>query len=489
MKLTNLVRINFPAGIISPGFLLEVLEIASLVKVAQVRFGARQQLLLEVPRIHMEAFTSLCGEKNIPFLTKKDSGENIVSSYAAAGIFITDSWLGEGVYKDVFDLFDYTPRLKVNISDSVQTFTPLFTGNINWVASPHMHFWYLYVRMPKTNTCFRWPELIYSNNLCTLSKKIEDLILDEGITGNPQLVSRIKAQLDYIARPVEKDLVLPRFHLPYYEGFNLQGTQYWLGIYRRDELFPVEFLKEACLICLQTKISELHATTWKSLIIKGIDKSQRQHWDYLLGKYRINVRHAANELNWIIEDNCEEGLILKRHIIRYFDKEDVRTYGLCFSVKTRTRSGIFGSVIIRREEIRNPHRLKSIERYAILYTADYNPNSGDYILYRNNIEKEFLGPYLVSLCKQFYEAESTRSAWTPTAANPSASETPHEEKAVHQCPHCLGVYSEEVGDPGQHIPAGTPFEALPGTYACPLCETPAAEFVAVQLAALAGEAG
>jgi rubredoxin len=487
MKQTTVVRINFPAGIISPGFLLEVLDIASVVRVSHVRLGARQQLLLEVPCKHLDEFTSLCGEKNIPFLTKKDSSENIVSSYAAAGIFITDSWLGEGVYKDVFDLFDYTPRLKVNISDSVQTFTPLFTGHINWVASPHMHFWYLYVRLPKTNTCFRWPELVYSNNLCSLSKKLEDLILDEGITDTLQLGRLVNATLDYIARPVEKDLSLPRFHLPYYEGFNLQGSHYWLGIYRRDELFPVDFLKEVCLICLQTKISELHATTWKSLIIKGIDKGQRQHWDYLLGKYRINVRHAANELNWIIEDNCEDGLILKRHIIRYFDKEDVRTYGLCFSVKTRTRSGIFGSVILRREEIRNPHRLKSIERYTILYTADFNPNSGDYILYRNNIEKEYLGPYLVSLCKQYYEVESTRSAWKPSAPHPLTTETPQEDKAVYQCPNCLSIYNEEAGEPDQLIPAGTPFEALPGTFTCPVCETSAGEFVAVQPSSLVGD--
>ena len=65
---------------------------------------------------------------------------------------------------------------------------------------------------------------------------------------------------------------------------------------------------------------------------------------YVLGKYRINVRHAANELNWQVEDNCESGLQIKRQIIRYFDKEDVRTYGLSFAVKTRRFSSMFGSV-------------------------------------------------------------------------------------------------------------------------------------------------
>src|SRR3712207_8245214 len=75
------------------------------------------------------------------------------------------------------------------------------------------------------------------------------------------------------------------------------------------------------------------------LIIKGIQTSHRNLWDYTLGRYRINVRHAANELNWQVEDYDEEGLMLKRHIIRHFDKEDVRTYGLSFAVQTNAKIG------------------------------------------------------------------------------------------------------------------------------------------------------
>lgn len=475
MQYTSLVRIHFPAGIISPGFLLNILEIAARVRVTHVRFGSRQQLLIDVPRRNFEEFTELCREKKITFFTKKDLSENIISSYAATGLYLSDSWLGEGVYKDVFDLFDYTPQLKVNISDSSQTFTPLFTGHINWIASSHIHFWFLYVRFPKTNVLFRWPELVYTNHISALSKQVE-LVVEEGARDGQQLVSRINEKISYISKPVEKDLELPRFHLPYYEGFNPYGSGYWLGIYRRDELFPVAFLKDLCTICLQTGISELYATTWKSIIIKGIAKSQRQPWDYVLGKYRINVRHAANELNWLVEDNCEDGLILKRHIVRYFDKEDVRTYGLCFAVKTKTRSGIFGSVIVRREEVKNPHRLKSLERFSILYTRGFNPNSSELILFREKVEKEFLGPYLVSLCKQFYEAESSKNDLKSYAAATVPAERSPAERDVYQCPHCLTIYDNTVGDPDNGIPAGTGFAGLPDNYCCPLCETGKSEF-------------
>ena len=129
-------------------------------------------------------------------------------------------------------------------------------------------------------------------------------------------------------------------------------------------------------------------------------------WDYILGRHRINVRHAANELNWQVEDHTEEGLILKRLIIRHFDKADVRTYGLCFAIETRPAS-MFGTVIIRKADRKNPGRLKSLERFDILYTKDFNPNNPkELVLFRKDVMKEHIGTYLVSLCKLFYDEES-----------------------------------------------------------------------------------
>ncbi|MFX8531478.1 hypothetical protein ABTM17_19275, partial [Acinetobacter baumannii] len=76
-----------------------------------------------------------------------------------------------------------------------------------------------------------------------------------------------------------------------------------------------------------------------------------------MGKYRINIRHAANELNWQVEDETDEGLIIKRHIIRHFDKEDVRTYGLIFAVETLPSANMYGSVIIRLKPNKRASRL------------------------------------------------------------------------------------------------------------------------------------
>lgn len=479
MASTEIIYINFKGGIVSPGHFKEVIEIAASAKVSHVGLGLRQQLIMEVPARNLTSFSKACREKNIRFEKEKITFPNIVSSYQASGIFTADSWLREGVYKDVFNLFDYAPKLKINICDGTQSFVPFFTGHLNWISSKSLHFWYLYIRFPKTQAVYCFSELVYTNDIASLSQCIEKLILSEGTSNVHELYKHAKTTLHFISKPIDTELEMPKFYLPYYEGFNKHDNAYWLGIYRRDQLFSVYFLIDLCKICMQTKIGEIYTTPWKSIIIKEIESRHRNLWDYVLGTYRINVRHAANELNWQVEDNNEEGLMLKRHIIRHFDKEDVRTYGLSFAVKTKSLSGMFGSVIIRKQQAKSANRLKSFDRFEILYTNDFNPNSSNYRVFRKDIEKDYLGIYLVSLCKLFYgkkgfeEPVSLEANDTITAANAAP------DKVVYQCKHCLTIYSEALGEPENHIAAATSFNSLPASYHCPLCEAVKADFIPI----------
>lgn len=452
-KQSHIVHINFTGGIISTGYLRDVLEVAATAQVKQVRFGLRQQLYIEVLYKYFDVFATGCKEKDITFHFE-DTAPNIISSYATAGIFVADSWLTEGIYKDIFDLFDHTPKLKINICDSQQTFVPFFTGHLNWVASPYSHYWYLYIRRPGSDAIVCWPELIYTNSIATVCKLLDD-DLNATITDHP----------DYISRPKDKELELPVFHLPYYEGFNRYNNSYWLGIYRRDEEFSVPFLLDVCAICLESGTGQLHATAWKSIIIKNISAAHRRLWDYVLGKYNINVRHAANELNWQVADNCEDSLILKRHIIRHFDTADVRTYGLCFSIKMQVTNSHFGAIVIRRQENKYNSKLKYLQRFDILYAADFNPNNNALVVYRSDVSKEHLGPYIVALCKYYYEKGSESNVLQHYVSEQhAAANVIITEKKVLQCPNCFTV-AESKDD-------------------CYICDTPVKDFVEVDAATL-----
>jgi rubredoxin len=478
------VTINFKGGIVSPGYLKEILQVARESRVDDVSFGLRQQLIIEVPSKHFEKFSSLCSSKDIAFYKAKGAMPNIVSSYPAAAIFTNDSWLREGTYKDIFDLFNYPSQLKINICDRLQCFTPFYSGHINWISSSLDHFWHLYIRFPKTNDLYKWKDLVYTNDLVRLSKKIEQEILNdrsllyvsENANGDV-LYQRVKLLTAYVCKPsIHENLI--DFSLPYYEGFNKTNNQLWLGIYRRDELYPVDFLLDVCEICLNDRIGQLYTTPWKSIIIKNIDPANRKIWDYVLGKYRINVRHAANELNWQVEDGSEEGLQLKRYVIRYFDKEDVRTYGLCFAVQTKPTSSMFGNIILQKQQIKNPHHLKSLERYNILYKKNFNPNERENVLFREGVEKEHLGIYLVSLCKLFYEQLDKKELF-PDRSNKKIDAVP-DKKLLYQCSDCHTIYDPELGDEEQNIAAGTKFENLPLFYHCPLCEASIENFSVIE---------
>lgn len=47
----------------------------------------------------------------------------------------------------------------------------------------------------------------------------------------------------------------------------------------------------------------------------------------------------------------------------------------------------------------------------------------------------------------------------------------------YECSVCGYVYDPQVGDPDNGIAAGTPFEALPDDWTCPLCSVDKSNFV------------
>jgi rubredoxin len=483
----NTIKVNFRGGIISPGDLYNILVAAGKSGIVQVRFGLRQQLLIETDETGAEQLGNELDLLGIAYENSMDEYPNVVSSYPAEEVFITNTWLSEGVYKDIFDLMDYRPRLKINVSDSNQSFTPLLTGNINWVASPSsQHFWHLFIRFPKTNVIYEWKELVYTNDIARMSKQIETIILqhprqfiDNPDVNGEQLYALAKEDT-YITRPVEQPLKLPVFNLPYYEGLNRYNDKYWLGIYRRDELFTVSFLKEVCLLCLQTKIGQLCSSPWKSIIIKGIEEKDRLPWTNLLARYQVNVRHAANELNFQVEDNCSDGLALKKYLVDYLSSDDMRTFGICIGIKTRRKSEVFSSILVRRRPLLRIGRWELLHVYDILCAKDFNPNERTGFVFSKGNPKVVLKEQLHRAILSFY-SNQLKQLDTPVV-KPKKEPPPKTKKKVyvHQCRHCLSVYDPVIGEPENNIPAGTSFNDLSSAYCCSLCESPKEDFERIE---------
>jgi rubredoxin len=477
--LKYMVKINFPGGILPAGELLDIMNICQSAGIEHVRFGNRQQLLFEVADAELEDLKNDLLISDFNYEINADKHPNIISSYVTEDIVYNANWLKEGVYKDILDLFDYHPELKINLADNSQTFIPFFTGNLNFISSDVSNFWYLYVRFPKTNHLYCWPSLIYSEDIPGISKLIEDEILskrklfyDQPVIDGTLLHKSVTAKSSFLIQPYTQPLQLPEFQLPFYEGFNKYGNnKLWLGIYRRNELFPVDFLKDICSLCLETRIGQLYATPWKSLVFKGIEQADRKAWGNILNHYRINVRHAANELNWQTEELCEEGLDIKRQLVREFEEADTRTYRLCFAVKTKPKSGLFGSVIINKQ----PHKAGKDDLFEIQHTRDFNPNSKDFIVYKRNVARQDISILLINLCNYFYEQQSAHRITTIVSVPDSENSNIQADENIYQCKNCLTQYHETYGDIINEISPGTKFTDIEH-YHCPTCDASKADF-------------
>lgn len=483
MQSRFIIKINFRGGIISPGELYNILVAASKAGIYYVSFGLRQQLLIDLPSETAHVLTEELKRLDIPFENETDEFPNIISSYPAEEVFINNTWLSEGVYKDIFDSIDYQPKLKINVSDSNQSFTPMLTGNINWVASAtDQHFWHLFIRFPKTNTVYEWNEMVYTNDVPKLSKEIEQTIFkyQADFYDNPgaqgELLFEKIAIEKFITKKAEKPAVLPAFNLPYYEGLNRYNNKYWLGIYRRNELFRIDFLKELCLLCLHTKIGQLCSTPWKTIIIKGIEEKDKAGWNRLLEKYQINMRHAANELNFQLEENCSDSLQLKQYLVKELNSEDIRTFGVCIGIKTKKKSEVFSSILIRRKALLQFLGLKLFFVYDILCAHDFNPNERTGFVFSRNNPKFLLADQLRRAVTAFYNNRASKIQPEKKPVVKKAEPKTPEITYVHQCVHCLTVYDPAVGEPDKNIAVGTSFHSLPDDYSCSLCEGPKADF-------------
>jgi hypothetical protein len=408
MKDFNTIKVNFKGGIIPPADLYNILVAASKFRLLYVRFGLRQQLLFDVRLEDLDNLTTELDSLGLNFELGNDEYPNIVSSYPAEEVFINDTWLTENAYRKIFQSFSYRPRIKVNICDTNQSFTPMLTGNINWVASPtDADFWYLLIRFPKTNIIYEWKDIVHSKDLAAMSRQIEEIILEqrekfyENDNANGDELYEEVSSSSFVTKPAFEPCVLPLFNLPYYEGLNRYGDNYWLGIYRRDELFSISFLKELCLLCLNTE-AQLCSTPWKTIIVKDIKETERNEWNNLLDKFLINLRHAANELNFQVEDNSYKALQLKHHLVKYLNDDDTRTFGVCIGIKTRRKSEVFCSILVRRRPALRIGKIHLFHVYDILCAKDYNPNERTDFIYSSGNPKFVLAEQLRRAVLSYY---------------------------------------------------------------------------------------
>ncbi len=474
--MNHIVKFNAVGGIFTPRVLQDIVEIAYSEKVENINFGPRQEIYLNVSQDNIDSFQQKLKDIHIDFELDVDNYPNIVSSYVAESILAPDNWLTEGIYKDIFDQFDTQPKLKINICDSVQTLVPFFSGELNFISSQSYQYWYLYLNFEGQDNVVLWNRLIYTTDIPKICKEIEELYINNKIKNPSEIIDIVNENTVFLFENITKELKVPRYVFPYYEGMVKYGDKYWLGVYRRDYLYPIPFIYELCRLCNDTNIGQLCITPWRTLIVKGIESRERIQWEKLLGKHGINLRHSSNELNWIVDDINSEEIELKKEIITNFNIDDVRTFGMVFGIKLNARKFIPASVIIEKCDTGT----NSLPSFDIYYTDNFNPNNPNRNLFASGVYKKQLSEKLLELSKKFYNSlNELQVSFSINKTTETRKQTEQLDLDLYQCNSCFTVYDERYGDNMQNISKGTAFADLPHDYCCPTCESPKSDFLKI----------
>lgn len=472
----DLTRIIVKGGAISPSELKEIIEIAEDAGLNAISFGSRQDIIF--PEAIQKTQKIKDSQYHFVFPEEK-TAVNIVSSYVSTDIFRNTSWLTGNKYLYIQEQFKEQPQLKVNITDPKQQLVPLFTGNINFVASKHDDYWFLYIRLTNWSKMELYPVLIYSWDIADVYYTIEK-IAQENPEDVETLFKLVNEKLDANNRTIDEELQLPFYPFPYYEGMNKLGLdQYWLGLYWRNNLYDLDFLKQLCELCFECRIGKICITPWKSFIVKGIPRENKLDWEKLLGKNGINVRHSLLELNWHLPVSQEWALNLKTYLVRTLDQFDISTYGLTFGISEYNREGLyFTSIVIEKNELpKDLESLKIRDTYNVLHAKNFDPNSREYVVYSQDIDKLEIPALLIELSKNYFENLGKK----PILDQPIKAKKEEKSTQVHQCKSCLTVYDVNFGDPSQNIEKGIAFADLPESYTCSLCEAPLSNFEEVEV--------
>ncbi|WP_418262347.1 rubredoxin [Flavobacterium faecale] len=473
----ELTRLIVKGGVLSPGELKEIVNMALEQGLETISFGSRQDIIF--PKGFKNIDREKTGKHHFVFPDENSGNNNIVSSYVSTDVFRNTPWLTGNKFLYVLEQFKDQPELKVNITDPKQQLVPLFTGHINFIASEHEDYWYLYIRLPKWERMEVYPVLIYSWDIAKIYYEIEKVVRQESC-GIDMIFSLVSEALDTNNRTIDKPLNVPFYPFPYYEGMNRLGIdQYWLGLYWRNNLYDLKFLKEMCDLCFDCKIGKICITPWKSFIIKGIPKDNKLDWEKFLGKNGINVRHSLLELNWHLPVATEWALNLKTFLVRTLDQFDISTYGLTFGISDYNREGhYFTSIVVEKNEL--PKDLESIkirDTFNVLHAKNFDPNSREYLVHAQDVDKLELPNILIELSRKYFN--QLGSSIVETNNETTIAKKENKIQDVYQCQECLTVYNSEYGDLVQGIEKGTLFQNLPDDYCCSLCEAPKNNFIAL----------
>lgn len=462
------VKVYIKGGVMGPTDLQKILDVAFALKTTHFQFGERQEIIFRIPdesatdlsRLLVGFYFEVCSESDY-------SRHNVVTSLLANQIVNNTFWVKDATYHDILDQFTRPMGLKINVTDLKQDLVYSFTGDVNFVASEEINYWHAYIRMHEGEQQHLVPFLIHSDDINRFSELLESIVIMHPVSWDI-LIEKLRYTMG--DRLFEKD-VAPRISVPEffnYEGIHAYGNhKNWLGIYHRFAKFNYGELTALCNLCKQQRIGKIYITPWKSLIVKDIHDDDLTDWKFFLAHFGINNGHAESELNWEINDFDDQAQELKAYLRKTFIRHDIHSTAVIFGVNNDFEHS-FSHIVI------NMKGNGLFAKFDVLKRHDFDPTNTQFDHYAKGIRRWHLKKVLQELIGEYHN-RAFKDFANFKAQDTKTKEIKVERKSVekhemHQCKSCFTVYDSRYGDEQGGIPIGITFDALPSSYACPVCD-------------------
>ncbi len=459
-------------GIISTGELRKVAMFAQQFGAAKLQLGSRQEIRFEINKDSLADFEVRIKLLSLSYSIGKHDHFNIVSSGLVKDILKSKVWLTEGDYRDILQSFDFQPRIPINIVDSEQHAIPLFTGVLNFVASPIEDYWNIYFSMPQQREQGWMPILIQSDKIASFSMFIQTCIHAQDRVVLNDLMDELYQLDTWNFKKVDAYPTIPDYHFFPVEGFHSTGNSTWLGIFNTKNEFSITLIDAMCVEALDSNLGTIYITPWDSFLLKNVPEPRIPAWENLLGLHDINTGHAAHELNWNMNEWNLNSNEIRSYVNDYFRVTDKRTEGLILGVNNAPNDNFY-SIKITEEPLFSLFGRNYFPVYHIRYKEDFNPNNPVDISFMDYIQKKSLPEFISYLTQEYYTKKkaSIDKVKVKEVAIPKIQKQKQKEsfEFVYQCSTCLTLYDPEYGDPDEGIVAGTSFEELPENYCCSVC--------------------
>lgn len=440
---TNDSRLKSQGGMVAVAALRLLAEYAQEHTGGLLRLTSRQSVVL--PGLSAACLLRLRRQLPGECLVVGAGTPNPVTTAPVAGDGAGRGWLRPGVFADVLHAIGPPPPWRLGIVDRSQPYLPLPPSEVEVVAMPREDAWQL--RLPRRGrAAVVAPGHLRTAHVGGALRRMADAGVEPGSCGEAALADLLEDLLQ--PGEVEKAEAPARHRTPPGALLLHEPVQGW----------NARHVQDLCLFAQQRGLPAFGLSPARALVLHGLGPADHDALDEL----HLRHRYAPMARAWAQWMTVEAGLESAADALAdALQQRCPVNPGVALAVARPGAAACDGAWTVAPLGRRGLIRRRDWYRLEGGQTAEG--------------ELTAIVEVLLAVCASPPAA--------PEETAPAAVPVTDGLQGTRQCGECLSAYDPRYGDPHAAVPPGTPFDALPGSWNCPVCGAPGTAYHANERAA------